>query len=112
MHRLNNEIYALKTKNFPAFDIDEQVPPSMYDNTGICLDTHSRKSLAQCAQMDTFLFTRNDEIYCYNIITNHFREDIARLLSNVKADICKTNSIEKTNQLSMELFRKPIFLNK
>lgn len=97
-----NQCYIMNQYNQQANNIP-------YDNNGVCLDTHSRTSMRQCMQMDVMSITKKEEIYCYNIITTYFKEDIAKLLSNLKADVCKTNSQERTNQLSLELFGKPIF---
>ena len=112
INNLKNQVQYLKKQNNVNYDINEVQLIDKYANNGICLNPQTRLTLKQCIQKNISPLNRKDEIFCYNVITNHFKEDISRLISNIKADVCKTTSTEITNQLSVELFGKPIFIYK
>lgn len=109
---LEKQISYLKKKGHVKYDLDTVQIDDVYENNGICLNPQTRITLKQCMQKNIPPINTNEEIFCYNVITNHFKEDMSQLIRNIKADICKTGSAEKTNQLATELFGKPIFIYK
>lgn len=109
---LKKQVNYLKRKGNVRYELEEVQMGDEYENNGICLNPQTRLTLKYCMQKNIPPINTNDEIFCYNVITSHFKEDMSQLIRNIKADVCKTGSVEKTNQLAVELFGKPIFIYK